>query len=143
MNWKLIFALSLFGVAMAFAAVFGLIQHIEPLLWLVIFIVYAIVIARKTSEKRFLHGFAVSVVNGIWICLIHATFFSTYAANNPEAMAGYAKLPQSISPRMMVLIVGPIIGAVTGLIAGLFAYLAGRWMKKPEQPMPASPGNSA
>jgi hypothetical protein len=37
-NWKLILALSLFGLAMAIASLFGLGMW-EPLLWLIIFII--------------------------------------------------------------------------------------------------------
>ena len=130
MNWKLIFTLSLVGVIMAFATVFGFISETEPYLWFLIFIFYAVWIIRHVDGKYFLHGFLVSVINGVWISIIHATFFSTYIANNPEQMDAYAKFPQSISPRIMILIVGPVIGAITGLIAGLFALIAGKLLKK-------------
>ena len=75
MNWKLIFTLSLFGVAMAIASLFDVTHGIEPFLWLIIFIVYAIVIAKKVGGKYFLHGFLVSFFNGVWIAIIHAAFF--------------------------------------------------------------------
>lgn len=130
MNWKLIFALSLFGVAMAIAALFGLTRGIEPFLWLGIFIFYAVWIAKHTTEKHFMYGFLVSVINGVWIGLIHSAFFSTYIANNPDMMENYQKLPQSLSPRVMMLIIGPLIGAVTGLISGLFAFIAGKVLRK-------------
>ena len=138
MNWKLIFLLSLFGVAMAFATVFGLSRPIELLLWLVIFVVYAIIIAKKVERKYFLHGFLVSVINGVWIGIIHSAMFSTYVANNPEMMESYQKMPQSLSPQVMMLVMGSIVGAVTGVIAGLFALIAAMIMKKPKQEsMPA------
>jgi LytS/YehU family sensor histidine kinase len=130
MNWKLIFTLSLFGVAMAIADVFGLTKNIKPYLWFLIFIFYAVWIVRHVDGKYFLYGFLVSVINGVWISIIHAAFFSTYIANNPEQMDAYAKFPQSIGPRLMMLIVGPIIGAITGLIAGLFAFIASKLLKK-------------
>ena len=130
MNWKLIFALSLFGVAMAIASLFGLTRHIEPLLWLVIFVFYAWWIAGHCAGKYFLHGFLVSVLNGVWISLIHAAFFSTFIKNNPEMVAGFQNLPQGISPRAMMLIVGPIIGALTGVVAGLFAFIAAKLLRR-------------
>ena len=46
MNWKLIFGLSLFGLAMAIATVFVIPSKIEPFFWLAIFIICAIVIAK-------------------------------------------------------------------------------------------------
>jgi hypothetical protein len=131
MNWKIIVLLSLFGVAVGVAGLFGLTGTPEFILWLIIFVLYAFIIVRKTQGKYFLHGFLVSLLNGLWIGIIHAAFFSTFAAHNAEAMASYDKLPQGLSPRVVMLIAGPIIGAVTGLIAGLFAWLAGKIMKKP------------
>ena len=126
MNWKLIFALSLFGVAMGIASLFGLTGHIEPLLWIVIFVFYAWWIAKHCSGKYFLHGFLVSVLNGVWISLIHSALFETYIRNNPEMTAGFQNLPKSINPRLLVLIIGPIIGVLTGVIAGLFAWVAAK-----------------
>ena len=67
MNWKLIFTLSLFGIAMGVASLFGLPGVTEPVLWLVIFVLYAVWIVKKTSGRYFLHAFVVSVINGIWI----------------------------------------------------------------------------
>ena len=51
MNWKLIFGLSLFGLAMAFATVFVIPSNVEPLFWLAIFIVCAVVIAKRRRES--------------------------------------------------------------------------------------------
>src|SRR5437879_1270629 len=120
MNWKTIFALSLFGVAMAIASLFGLTRGIEPLLWLGIFIFYAWWIAKHCAGKYFLHGFLVSVLNGVWIALIHAAFFSTFIRNNPEMVASFQKFPLPITLRVFNLIVGPIVGALFGVVAGLF-----------------------
>src|SRR5713101_6070643 len=50
MNWKLILALSLFGLAMGVGSLFGL-GLAEPLLWLAIFIIYAWVIAGRAPGK--------------------------------------------------------------------------------------------
>jgi len=126
MNWKLIFVLSLFGLAMAVGSLFGL-GLAEPFLWLVIFIIYAWVIAKRAPSKYFLHGFLVSVVNSIWITAIHATFFSIYAKNNPQFVQN---APPGMNPRVLMIIMGPIFGAVFGLVAGLFAFIASRFVKR-------------
>ena len=94
MNWKLIFALSVFGLA---------------------------------TGKYFLHGFLVSVVNSIWITAIHAQFFSVYAKNNPQFVQS---TPPGMNPRVLMLIMGPLVGAVFGVIAGLFAFIASKVFKK-------------
>jgi small-conductance mechanosensitive channel len=129
MNWKLIFSLSMFGIAMAVAGLFGLTRHVEPLLWLAIFIFYAGWIAKHVPSKLFLHGFLVSVVNGVWIAIIHAAFHSTYLENNPEMLEDYQKFSQYMNPQTMMLIIGPCIGAITGVVAGLLAMIAGRILK--------------
>jgi len=126
MNWRLIFLLSLFGVAMAVASLFGLTRGIEPFLWLVIFILYAWWIAKHCRSKYFLHGFLVSVVNGFWISIIHASFYTLYIRNNPKMLAGLSSLPPGISPRVLILIVGPVVGALFGVIAGLFAFVGAK-----------------
>ena len=130
MNWKLILSLSLFGIAMAIASLFGYTRHIEPLLWLVIFIFYAWWIAKHCAGKFFLHGLLVSVLNGVWISLIHVAFFSRYLSNNPEAREMAQKLPPVLSPRLFSLIIGPIVGAVFGVVAGLFAFIASKIVRK-------------
>jgi hypothetical protein len=130
MNWKLIFTLSLFGVAMGVVSLFGFTGRMEPLLWLVIFTLYAHWIALHAGSKHFLHGVLVSVVNGVWISVIHAAFSSTYFANNPDMLEGYRKLPKSLSPQSMMLVTGPLIGAATGVIAGFFAMIAAKILAK-------------
>ena len=126
MNWKLIFGLSLFGLAMAVASLFGL-GMLEPLLWLVIFIIYAWLIATRAPGKYFLHGFLASIVNSIWITAIHATFFPTYAKNNPQFVQS---APPGMNPRLLMIVMGPLFGTLFGLVAGLFAFIASRIVKK-------------
>ena len=85
MDWKLIFGLSLFGLAMAIGTVFVIPSNIEPIFWLAIFLVCAFLIARKRPDRRFLHGLLVGIVNSIWITTVHIIFFSQYMANqSPE-----------------------------------------------------------
>ena len=75
MNWKLILMLSLFGLAMAVLSLFGL-GIFEFIIRLVIFVLYAVIIAKRAPGQYFLHGFLVSSVNSIWVTAIHAAFFS-------------------------------------------------------------------
>ncbi len=126
MNWKLILALSLFGLAMGAGSLFGL-GLAEPLLWLAIFIIYALVIARRAPGRYFLHGFLVSVVNSVWITAIHAGFFSIYAKNNPQFVQN---APPGMNPRVLMIIMGPLFGVLFGLVAGLFAFIASKIVKK-------------
>jgi hypothetical protein len=130
MKWKLIFFLSLFGLAMAFATVFWLRMKIEPVFWLVIFIICAYLIAKNCSKWYFLHGFLVSLVNCIWITAIHIFFFHTYMGNHVNMAQKMADMPYSSHPLRLMTITGIIIGIVSGLILGLFAFIASKLLKK-------------
>ncbi len=130
MNWKLIFLLAILGIAMAFAGVLGLRGRIEGLVWLVIFIFYAIIIVRNTAGKYFLHAFITCVINGIWIGIIHAAFISTYLANHRVIAGIYRTMPLSNHRRIMTMIAGLMTGLLMGVIAGLTTFAVGKITKK-------------
>jgi hypothetical protein len=129
MNWKLIFQLSLFGVAMGTATVFVIPSNIEPLVWLVIFVICAYFIAKGTPDRRFLHGLLVSIVNSVWITTLHVVLVNRYLAGHPQEVSMMQSTPFSQHPRAMMLFIGPIAGIVSGLILGLFAWVAGKLVK--------------
>ena len=130
MNWKIIFTLSLFGLVMAIATVWWIPSKIEPAFWLIIFVICAYFIAKKSATKHFLHGFMVSMVNAIWITGAHILFFNTYIMNHPEMLSMNAQMPMPNHPRLMMLISGPFFGAGFGLILGLFSLIAGKITKR-------------
>jgi hypothetical protein len=130
MNWKLILQLSLFGLAMAIATVFVIPSNIEPIFWLAIFIICAYFIAKKCAEKYFLTGFFVSLLNAVWITTAHILLFDTYIANHTQEAAMMSKMPIPDSPKLMMLITGPIIGIISGMILGLFAFIASKILKQ-------------
>lgn len=130
MNWKLIFQLSLFGLAMAIATVFWIPTKIEPVFWLVIFIICAYIIAKQCNGKYFLHGFCTSLVNSVWITAAHVIFFSTYIARHTEEASMSANFPLANHPRLLMAILGPLFGLAFGLILGLFAFIASKMVKK-------------
>ena len=132
MNWKLIFGLSLFGLAMAIATVFVIPSNVEPIFWLVILIVCAVIIARVQPTRHFLHGLLVGIVNSIWVTSAHILLFSTYVANHPKESAMMKNMP--MQPQMMMAVTGPIVGVVSGVILGLFAFIAGKLIR----PRPAA-----
>jgi hypothetical protein len=129
MDWKLIFGLSLFGLAMAIATVFVIPSNVEPIFWLAIFLVCAYLIARKRPDGHFLHGLLVGLVNSVWVTGAHVVFFSQYIANHPKEAAMMTSMPLPDSPRLMMTCVGPIVGVISGAIIGVLAYLAGRFIK--------------
>ena len=126
MNWKLTIELSMFGLAMGVATVFVIPSNIEPLFWLVIFGICAYIIATKCSGKYFLHGLLVSVVNSVWITASHILLFDRYMANHAQEAAMMASMPLTVSPRLMMAVMGPVIGVASGVILGIFAVVAAR-----------------
>jgi hypothetical protein len=131
MNWKLIFQLSLFGLAMGVATVFVIPSSIEPLFWLVIFVICAYVIARRCSSRYFLHGLFVSLVNSVWIAAAHIIFFDQYITNHRREAAMMTSMPLPDSPRTMMAVMGPIVGLASGVVLGLFAVAARKIMSRP------------
>jgi hypothetical protein len=124
MNWKLIFGLSLFGLAMAIATVFVIPSSIEPIFWLVIFIICAVIIARQVPSRHFLHGLMVGIVNSIWVTGAHILLFDAYIAHHAKEAAMMQNSP--MPPPVMMAVVGPLVGVVSGLVLGLFAWIAGK-----------------
>jgi hypothetical protein len=130
MNWKLIFQLSLFGLAMAFATVYLIPSNAEPFFWIPIFLVCAYLIAWHCTDKFFLHGFLVSLVNCIWITAAHIILSRTYLPSHSKEVALLATMPMPKHPRLMMLIMGPVVGIVSGLVLGLFAFVASKIVRK-------------
>jgi uncharacterized membrane protein len=123
MNWKLIFQLSLFGLAMGVATVFLIPSKIEPAFWLVIFLFCAYVIAKRRPAMLFLHGLLLGLANS-----------DTYIARHAQEAAMMQSMPMPGSPRLMMTLTGPVIGLISGVILGLFVLAAGKLVKTPSAP---------
>jgi hypothetical protein len=134
-NWKLVFRLSLFGLAMGVATVYVIPSNIEPLFWLVVFGISAYLIAAKAPGSPFFHGLAVGLANCVWVTAAHALLFPAYEGSHPAEMAAMSVMPFNDHPRMLMAIVGPIIGVVSGIIIGLLALGAARLLRR----APAAP----
>lgn len=136
MNLKLIFQLSLFGLAMGVATVFILPSTIEPFFWLVIFIVSAYMIATRAPRQYFLHGVLVGLGNSIWITVVHVALFHAYAARHANELAAMRTMPMATHPRMLMALTGPLIGIVSGIVIGLLSMLAARLVRRRAPPAP-------
>lgn len=123
MDWRLVFLLSLFGLTMAIGTVFIVPSKVEPIFWVAIFIVCAIIIARMDSTAFFVQGLLVGIVNSIWVTGAHMVLFDRYITSHPKEAGMMASMPFPNSPRVMMALVGLGIGIVSGTIIGLFAYI--------------------
>jgi hypothetical protein len=130
LDFRLVLALSMFGLVMGIATVFVIPSTIEPIFWLAIFLVCAYTIARRAPRAFFLHGFLVSLVNSVWITSAHIALVDSYLARHANEAAMMAKMPMPDSPRLMMLMTGPAVGLVSGLVLGLFSFIAGKLVKR-------------
>ncbi|HWY99393.1 MAG TPA: hypothetical protein VNY36_09920 [Bacteroidia bacterium] len=131
MNFKLILTLSLFGLFIAFATVYFIPFNIENILWPIIFVICAYLIAKNAPGKYFLHGFLTSLVNCIWITGAHVLLFSKYIATHMQELEMGNKMPiLQGHPREKMLIIGPMFGIGFGIVLGLFSFIAGKLVKK-------------
>ena len=128
MDWKLIFSLSLFGLAMAFATVFFISPKIEPFCWLVIFLICARQVAENAYEKYFLHGFSVGMLICVWMLIIHGMLLTQYALKHGAEVAKYTKMhvQMGIPVTMAMCIVGILMWLISSCILGLFSFIASK-----------------
>lgn len=129
LDGKLVFLLSMFGAAMGVLTVFVIGPNVEPIFWLLIFVVCAYLIAKKARGRLFLHGFVVSLLNSVWITSAHIAFASTYLAHHPGEVTMMAHTRMPDSPRVAMLVAGPVVGVVSGVVLGLLAHVAGKLLK--------------
>jgi len=130
MNWKLILQLSLFGLAMAVGTVYVIPSTIEPILWLVIFLLCAYLIATQAPGKYFLHGLVLGLANCVWVTGAHVVLITPYLANHPREAEMMASASFPAAPRVMMLITGPIVGLISGVVLGLFAVVASKIVRR-------------
>ena len=134
MDWKLIFQLSLFGLAMGIATVFAIPPNVEPAFWLVIFLICAYAIAKRRPSGRFVHGLLLGSVNSVWITSAHVLFFDRYLAGHAQEAAMMQSMPLANHPRLMMAMTGPVVGLVSGVLIGLLALGAGKLIRRPLVP---------
>jgi hypothetical protein len=150
MNFKLILALSLIGLAVALGDVFFIPATISSVIWLGIYVYYAYAIARNSRAGgfghglvwRFLNGLALGIVNSLWITATQVLFPDRYLAAHPHMLAMVKDVGPSTlwlalcrslhlsgSDRDILGIVGTTTGIFVGIIIGVFAVVAGMMMK--------------
>ncbi|SRR5260221_8485135 len=129
LSGRLILKLSLFGFGMAFATVWVIPSNIEPLFWLAVFAACAFLIARFAPGRYFLHGFLVSLVNSVGVTSAHVLFVGAYLAHHPQEAEMLKTMPMPDSPRLMMMMTGPLVGIVSGLVLGGLSFLAAKFVK--------------
>jgi hypothetical protein len=138
MNWPLIFLLSGFGAIIGAGSLFGATHGITAYVWVIVWVFSAIMIARRTPTKFFLHGFVAGAFANLACTIIQQAFFSTYEQYNPDLTGMQNQLPGGLSVQAVMLILAPFAAAISGSILGLFALLAHRLQTKKPRPADAA-----
>ena len=121
MNWPLILAMSLIGLVMGIASIFGLSGWFEYVIWIVIAGAAATALAFNVQEKIGAHAFAVGFLSLVLLSLCRFMFFSTYVENNETTVAR----PQLLAEAFMMSIAGGILLAIFGAVARRFIPATG------------------
>jgi hypothetical protein len=125
MNWKLILRLAIFGIAMGLGTVFFIPSTVEPIVWLIVFLLSAYAIAKYCVRLRFLNGLLVGLLDSLFKTTVHMIFFTSYVTRHSHEMAMIRQMTTAISPRQLIALSSPVWGLVFGTVIGLLAMLLG------------------
>jgi hypothetical protein len=132
MNWKLVLQLAVFGIAMGLGTVFVVPSNVEPILWLIVFLLSAYAIAKQCIMLRFLNGLLVGLLDSLLKTTIHMIFFSAYVARHAPEIAMISQMTRAVSPRQLILLSSPIWGLIYGTAIGLLTLLLALFIKPGE-----------
>lgn len=140
MRWGLVVSLSMFGLAMALGTVAVIPSRLAALLWIAIFFVTSILIARRAPGRFFLHGFLVGLINWFWVTASHVAFHAAYLAHHASDFAARQAYTLPAMPAPIAAIVGPPftflqtydapIPGLSALIYGVLSWLFSKWVRR-------------
>lgn len=130
MNWKLLLALSLFGLTMAYITISWDAPRLEQTVWLLITLVSAWLIGRFTVQLYFLHGFVTNILNGIWTVYIHTRFINSYLSHHPREVTLFTTMVNQlkITVTQAIILKEGTIAVVSGVVLGLISVAVARIM---------------
>ena len=112
---------------MGTASLFGYTQNIELLLWIIIALVSAVLIARITTHKIFLHGMLAGIGMGLSNIMVQITFYSLYVKNNPHTVTDLEQFAEVLTPQWFLFISSPFVGAMYGSLIGALSVAAAKF----------------
>jgi hypothetical protein len=127
LKWINIYFSSLFGMVMGIASLFGYTQNLELSLWIAIALISALLIARTTTHKIFLHGVLAGIGIGISNVMIQIAFFSLYAQNNSHTASELEHFTDMFSPQWFLFLSSPFVGGIYGSLIGALSVAASKF----------------
>jgi len=147
MNWKVVFILSIFGLIVALGTISLIPQRIESsfwlmiyfnnlpmpepfpkleaVIWLIVYIFSGYIIAKFCSNKFFLQGFIVSVLNSLWILIFHIVYFNSYIPTHTDMISLFEEMSTS-HPKLTIAFVNLAFGVLAGIVLGLFSFITSK-----------------
>src|SRR5260221_5352537 len=123
MKWGVVLELSVPGLAIGLAVVFGMGETPMWVLWGLLRILTSLWIARWVRRKHFAHGFYAGSISAGVAVLCGAVFFETYTGHHPEYLERAGRVP-SLDPRLLLGLVAVGFGLVDGIVQGSLAWIA-------------------
>ncbi len=123
MNWSIILILALPALVMGVLSLRGYTQGIEVYLWILLALFNILVVLKNQPAHPFMHLLLIGLFWGIINAITQSMNFDLYLANNLRAAASFSKLPPTINPRLIVLIIGPLSGLGAGIAMSAFAFI--------------------
>jgi len=126
MNWKLIFCLSLGGIALGLAKSYAIVP--EPAItWIPYVAVLAMtaIIAKKAHGKYFLHGFLACFFASLFVAATEYVLWDEYAAHNFPVVSQYMAISSQAGmlPKEMNAILTGGIGVMVSVSVGVLTLI--------------------
>ena len=120
--WRFILGLSgIVGSVFAGLTITGWIHGWEGRVALILFVLVGLVVARHTTYRPALHGFAAGFLTVFLAVELQAAFLPVYFANNPD----YAliEIPFGLSARFATAIFAPVHATIGGLLTAAIVWM--------------------
>ena len=115
---------------MGFASVFGITGSKEWVFWIIIWLVFAVIIAKNVKTKLLGHGIMIGILAAFTGGIVKAFLYSTYLVNNPDFAEKAKTVPASLSGEAIMIFTSPVVGLLTGFVLGVFAIIASKILAK-------------
>lgn len=130
MNWKLILPLTLLGALTGYATLYIHSMKGEQLLWLLTFLISALILGFYTDHKLFLTGLLTGTLQMALATAVHLSFRQIYFLHHEEVAALAAQNARSLSPAVVILFLDMFKGLFMAVISGLFAIVIGNGVRR-------------
>jgi len=133
-QWRLVVALSGFGILIGALSIFGLWPlWFEAVEWVVVGVVWVAVLHFRIERRPFLHGLLVGFLGGFGAILLQAMFAPIYLRNNGQIATQYGIDPDhvTLAGRLAILAGGFLVTGVYAVIVGAATSLT---RSRPEGP---------